>query len=124
VSRHPVQPTWRHKENFHLDLLSLSYPLNTKSQPRLRNVKERKRRRLGWGTCDSHDCFFAGEIGDVDEGVIEGGENMGDAKDEFSLTDLRAETDDFFLLHNFLLRRLQEISFECYTTSIGGREAG
>jgi hypothetical protein len=43
----------------------------------------------------------------MDEGVVEGGENVGHAKDEFSLTDLRSKTDDFFLLYGFLLGRLE-----------------
>jgi hypothetical protein len=34
---------------------------------------------------DTGDGFAAGQIGDVDEGVVEGGENAGNAKDELAL---------------------------------------
>jgi hypothetical protein len=48
----------------------------------------------------------------MDESIIERGKDMGDAKDEFSLTDLRTKTHNFFLLHNLLLRRLHsELAF-------------
>lgn len=33
------------------------------------------------------------EIGDVDEGVVEAGEDAGDAEDELALADLRTERD-------------------------------
>lgn len=42
----------------------------------------------------------------MDESIIERGKDMGDAKDEFSLTDLRTKTHNFFLLHDLLLGRL------------------
>jgi hypothetical protein len=35
---------------------------------------------------------------------------MGDAKDEFSLTDLRTKTHNFFLLNDLLLGRLHSES--------------
>jgi hypothetical protein len=36
-------------------------------------------------TCDTGDGFAARQIGDVDEGVVEGRENAGNAKDELAL---------------------------------------
>ena len=52
---------------------------------------------------------------------------MGDAKDEFSLADLRTKTHNFFLLHDLLLGRLHSELFSIATqkgnASIGS-EAG
>lgn len=42
----------------------------------------------------------------MDKCIVEGGKNVGYAEDEFSLSDLRAEGDDLFLLNYLLLRRL------------------
>lgn len=39
-------------------------------------------------TSHTGDGFAAGEIGDVDEGVIEGSEDTGNAKDELALKSL------------------------------------
>jgi len=44
-------------------------------------------------TSNSGDGFAATEIGDVDEGIVEGGENSGDTEDELTLSDLGAEGD-------------------------------
>lgn len=55
---------------------------------------------------DTDDGFAAGEVGDVDKGVVEGGVDAGDAKYELTGTDLRAESDVFFYLYFFpFLRR-------------------
>jgi hypothetical protein len=52
---------------------------------------------------------------------------MGDAKDEFSVTDLRTKTYNFFLLHDLLLGRLHSKLLSIFTqkgnASIGS-EAG
>ena len=48
---------------------------------------------------------------------------MGDAKNEFSLTDLRTKTHNFFLLHDLLLGRLhREVSIVAQKGT--GSEAG
>ena len=39
------------------------------------------------------ECLPPGEVGDVDEGVVEGGVDVGDAEDLDSLSDLRAQLD-------------------------------
>jgi len=38
-------------------------------------------------------CVRRTKIGDVNEGIVERGEDTGNAKDEFALTDLRTERD-------------------------------
>ena len=38
-------------------------------------------------------CLDEPEIGDVDEGVVEGGEDASDAEDELTLTDIGSEGD-------------------------------
>ena len=39
-------------------------------------------------TGDTRDGFAARQIGDVDEGIVERGEDAGNAEDELALTDL------------------------------------
>lgn len=48
-------------------------------------------------TSNTRDGFLAGQIGDMNEGVIEGGEDVGNAEHVFALCDLGAERDVFFL---------------------------
>jgi len=43
---------------------------------------------------------------------------MGDAKDEFSLTDLRTKSHNFFLLHNLLGRLHIELAFSVHKRNI------
>jgi hypothetical protein len=42
----------------------------------------------------------------MDEGIVEGSEDMCNAKYEFTFSNLWPETDDFFFLDNLLLGRL------------------
>lgn len=42
---------------------------------------------------DTGDGFAATEIGNVDEGIVEGGKDTGNAKDELAITDGRTEGD-------------------------------
>ena len=44
------------------------------------------------------DGLPAGEVGDVDEGVVEGGEDVGDTEDELAVPDLGAQADLDLLL--------------------------
>merc|ERR1712227_771657 len=52
---------------------------------------------------DADDGFLAGEIGDVDKGVVGGGEEMADAEDDLVLGHLGPEADDLFLFDDFLV---------------------
>lgn len=44
-------------------------------------------------TSDTADGLTAGKIGDVDEGIVEGGEDTGNAEDELALADLGTQGD-------------------------------
>lgn len=46
-------------------------------------------------TSDTGNGFTTGKIGDMDEGVVEGGEDVGNAKDEFTFTDLGTKGNVF-----------------------------
>jgi hypothetical protein len=48
-------------------------------------------------TSDTGDGLLAGEISDMDEGVVEGGVDVGNTKDKLALADLGAERDSGFL---------------------------
>ena len=43
-------------------------------------------RRIYTYTGDTGDCFATGKISDVDEGVVEGSEDTGNAEDELALS--------------------------------------
>ena len=47
----------------------------------------------------------------MDESIIKRGKDMSDAKNEFSLADLRTKTHNFFLLHDLLFGRLHSELF-------------
>lgn len=47
-------------------------------------------------TSDTGDGLLAGEISDMDEGVVEGGVDVGNTEDELALVDLGAERDGVF----------------------------
>lgn len=49
-------------------------------------------------TSDTGDGFTTGQISNVDEGVVEGGEDVSNTKDELTLTDLGAQGHSFRLL--------------------------
>lgn len=53
------------------------------------------------------DGLLAGQIGDVNEGVVERGVDVGNAKDELSLSNLGTESDDLFLGNLDLLGGLE-----------------
>jgi len=53
---------------------------------------------MGSLTGDTRDGFFAGQIGDMDEGVVERCVDMGDAEHEFSFCDLGTERDRVLFL--------------------------
>jgi hypothetical protein len=46
----------------------------------------------------------------MDKGIVEGGEDVCDAKNEFTFSDLRAESHDFLFLHYLFLGRLSHFS--------------
>lgn len=46
-------------------------------------------------TSDTGDRLLAGEIGDVNEGIVERSVDVGDAENELALSDLGAERDGF-----------------------------
>ena len=48
-------------------------------------------------TGDTRDGLLAGEIGDMDEGVVEGCVDVGDTEDKLALSDLGTERDGLFL---------------------------
>ena len=48
--------------------------------------------------CSPADGLPAGEVGDVDEGVVEGGEDVGDAEHQLAIPDLRSQADLDLLL--------------------------
>ena len=56
-------------------------------------------------TGDTGDGFLARQISDVDKGIVERGEDMGNAENEFALSDLGTEGDGGFF-SDFLLGRL------------------
>ena len=49
-------------------------------------------------TCDTRNSFLAGQIRDVDECIIEAGEDMCNAEDEFAICDLGSERNGVFFL--------------------------
>ena len=51
-------------------------------------------------TSDTGDRLLAGEIGDVNEGIVERSVDVGDAENELALSDLGAERDGVLLLLN------------------------
>ena len=62
-------------------------------------------------TSDTRDSLLAGQIGNVDEGVVEGGKDVGDTEHELALSDLGTELNGGFFLRGLgLLRRLQGTS--------------
>ena len=54
-------------------------------------------------TSDTGDSFLAGEIGNMNESVVEGSINVGDTEDELALSNLGTERDGLFLLDLDLL---------------------
>lgn len=58
------------------------------------STEEARRRR----TSDAGDGLLAGEIGDMNERVVERGIDVRDTKDELALSDLGTERNDLFLL--------------------------
>jgi hypothetical protein len=63
-------------------------------------------------TGDTGDGFAAGQIGDVDEGVVEGSENAGNAEDELALSNCQ-----------FVLERLV-VKCRCHEPRGPGVQAG
>lgn len=59
-------------------------------------------------TGHTRDGFLAGEIGDMDEGVVEGGVDTSNTKDELTLSNLRAEGNGLGLGGLGLLGRLHQ----------------
>jgi hypothetical protein len=57
-------------------------------------------------TCDSDDGFFARQICDMDKGIVEGSEYVGNTKHEFTFSNLRTESGHLFFGSDFLLWRL------------------
>ena len=57
--------------------------------------------RGGRLTGDTGDGFLARQIGDVDEGVVERGEDVSNTKDKLAISDLRAERDGSGFLRGF-----------------------
>jgi hypothetical protein len=49
-------------------------------------------------TSDTADGFLSRDIGDMDKGVVEGSEDVGNTKDQLSFLDVRSEGDDLFVL--------------------------
>ena len=48
--------------------------------------------------CSPADGLPAGEVGDVNEGVVEGGEDVSNAEDKLTIPDLRSQADLDLLL--------------------------
>ena len=48
--------------------------------------------------CSPADGLPAGEVGDVNEGVVEGGEDVSNAEDQLAIPDLRSQADLDLLL--------------------------
>ena len=46
-------------------------------------------------TSNTSNGFTTGKIGDMDKGVVEGGENVGNAENEFTFTDLGTKGNVF-----------------------------
>ena len=63
--------------------------------------------RAGSRTSDTGDGLLARQIGDMDEGVVEGGVDVSDTEDELALSNLGTERDGGFFLGLGLLGRLQ-----------------
>jgi len=57
----------------------------------------------------------------MDERIVERGEDVCDAKDEFTLSNLRTKTYNFFLLNNLLFGRLfaNEVSIHSGHEDVG-----
>ena len=67
---------------------------------RSEDAEEKWREGMGGSplTGDTRDGFFAGQIGDVNEGVVEGCVDMCDAEHELSFCDLGTERDRVLFL--------------------------
>lgn len=57
-------------------------------------------------TGDTNDGFLARQISHMDKSIVEGGEDVSNAKDEFTLCDLRTERNSSFFSCDFLFGRL------------------
>ena len=73
-------------------------------------------------TSDTRDSLLAGQIGDVDEGVVEGGIDVGNTENELALSDLGAERDGFLngnlgLLGGLLVHPLVRLHIQHKTSS-------
>jgi hypothetical protein len=64
-------------------------------------------------TSHTGDGFLARKISDVNEGVVEGGVDVGNAEDQLSLCDLGPERDRSFLWDPLDFWRLQRTLLEC-----------
>ncbi|RUP52384.1 hypothetical protein BC936DRAFT_145229 [Jimgerdemannia flammicorona] len=53
-------------------------------------------------TSNANDGFTAGQIGYVNEGVVERSEDVGNTENELARADLGAESNDLLLLDDFL----------------------
>lgn len=74
---------------------------------------------VGDRTSDAGDGLLAGQIGDVNEGIVERGEDVGYAEDKLALSDLGAERDGVLLLLNLdffggLWKRHPKVSFRIH----------
>lgn len=84
----------------HLIRLNQIRPLDQRT-----TTTPRQRPALFWGMgrdATSGD-LLAGEIGDVHEGVVEGGEDVADSKDVLAFGDLRSQADHLLFLLFFTL---------------------
>ena len=58
----------------------------------VRNIKMSLRQNQSERTSDTGDGLLAGEIGDMDESVVERGVDVSDTEDELALSNLRTES--------------------------------
>ena len=61
-------------------------------------------------------CLDEPEIGDVDEGIVEGGEDTSDAENEFTLADVGAEGDVLLGSTGGFLRRHVGVFFFLFSS--------
>lgn len=65
-------------------------------------------------TGDPDDGFLARQIGDMNKGIVEGGEDVCNSKNQLSFSDLGAEGNNFLFLHYLFLGRLLSQSQRVY----------